>query len=228
MDSINPSSLALIIASTHSGRISPYSINLTTITEKLLDTIIHSPTTTTSHLDALEKTAILLQMKAEFVANGGKFVTMIKSSVFDGTDFEKQLEGSFEALIGLKDFITKNLALVASSYPRPAQIITQSDEFKIPSQTRLTKILSVMAKRKETTSNPIILRRKTIDLKAAMFEILDHLRSGIQILFSMLLLKKSNRFDIITKLLALLELVKRRKIVVYQEEPFGPIFIERL
>ena len=39
--------------------------------------------------------------------------------------------------------------------------------------------------------------------------------------------KNSTRFDVITNLLAILELAKRKRVLLYQEEPFGPIYIDK-
>lgn len=228
-NSVNPNSLTLIIQSAKNGRISPYNIKLAAITERLLEIIIHSDEVNHSHLETLEKSANLLQMKADYVANGGKFTEVIeKPSVFENREFRESVEGSFNALVAMKDLIARNLALEAGSYPRPSPEIVYSEEFNIPASKRLVAVAAKLAKKQEIVENGVVVRRKTLDLKAAMSEILERLKSGIQVLFSLLLGKQTSKFDVITKLLALLELVKRRKVTVFQSEAFGPILIEKL
>lgn len=228
-NSVNPNSLTLIIQSAKNGRISPYNIKLAAITERLLEIIIHSDEINHSHLETLEKGANLLQMKADYVANGGKFTEAVeKPSVFENREFRESVEGSFNALVAMKDLIARNLALEAGSYPRPNPEVVYSEEFTIPASKRLVAVAAKLAKKQEIVENGVVVRRKTLDLKAAMSEILERLRSGIQVLFSILLGKQTSKFDVITKLLALLELVKRRKVTVFQSEAFGPILIEKL
>ena len=92
-----------------------------------------------------------------------------------------------------------------------------------------SSIISRLANdKKESDQKQLVVRRVTINLKQAMGEILEWLKKDIQILFSMLLGKSSSRIDVITRLLALLQLMKLSKVNAWQSEPFGPIMIEKL
>lgn len=227
-DNVNPASLALIIQSTRSGRISPYNIKLSTITERLLEIIIHTESMTPNHLEALDRAANLFQLKSEFVANGGRFVEHMKQSIFDESQASETLDSNHHLLAQFKEIITRNITISEKSYPRPG-LSRESEDFTIPKTSKLLAIAAKLAQRHEVdTTNPIIVRRKTINLAAAMSEVMAHLRKGIQVLFHMLFSKTKSRFDVITKLLAVLELVKRKKVVVFQEEPFGSILIEKI
>ena len=224
---VNPNSLGLIIQSARAGKVSPYNIRLAVITEKLLEIIVQSDSVTASQLEALDKVASLLLMKSEFVANGGRFIEKTKPSIFETGEFEGRLEGNFNALCQLKELIKRNFELDTGSFPRPSPEVVCSEEISVPTNKRLVAIIARLAKKREVDQTPIIVRRKTIDLRAAMGEIMDRLKKGIQLLFSLLLTKNSTRFDVITNLLAILELAKRKKVLLYQEEPFGPIYIDK-
>lgn len=167
-------------------------------------------------------------MKSEFVANGGRFIEHAKSSIFDENQAFETLDANHRLLTQFKEIIARNIAVCEGSYPRPTATI-ESEEFTVPKATRLVAIAARLAQRREVdTTNPVVVRRKTINLAAAMAEVMERLKRGIQVLFHMLFSKTKSRFDIITKLLAVLELVKRKKVAVFQEEPFGPILIEKI
>ena len=167
---VNPNSLGLIIQSARAGKVSPYNIRLAVITEKLLEIIVQSDGVTASQLEALDKVASLLLMKSEFVANGGRFIEKAKPSVFETGEFEGRLEGNFNALCQLKDLIKRNFELDAGT-PRP---FGRVPEISVPASKRLVAIIARWQKR-EVDQTPIIVRRKTIDLRAAMGEIMDRL-----------------------------------------------------
>ncbi len=225
---MNPNSLALIIQSARAGKVSPYNIKLSAISERLLAIIIHAESVTPTHLEALDRAASLFQMKSEFVANGGRFIEHAKSSIFDENQAFETLDANHRLLTQFKEIIARNIAVSEGSYPRPTATI-ESEEFTVPKTTRLVAIAARLAQRREVdTTNPVVVRRKTINLAAAMAEVMERLKRGIQVLFHMLFSKTKSRFDIITKLLAVLELVKRKKVAVFQEEPFGPILIEKI
>ena len=225
---VNPESLGLVIHGARSGAVSPYKIRLSQITNALLESIIATETIQSEHLESLEKAAMLLQMKAEFVANGGKFVTVPKESVFKQGEAAQNLDSNFEAMIHLKEMIQQNITIHSYGYPHPQLTLSGPETIVMPSERKLVSIISRLASdSKENTEKQVVVRRVTINLKQAMSEILEWLKKDVQILFSMLLGKSSSRLDVITRLLALLQLVKMSRVNVWQSEPFGPIMIEK-
>jgi len=226
MGSVNPDSLSQISRFARSGRISPYRIRLSAISERLNQSMIGDGSLSPVHLESLNKVADLLVMKAEFVANGGSFPIREKHSVFDENS-ERAVEDNFQTLKMLTNLIEKNMHELTASYPRPRPPILIKDELKMPNAKRLLKIVERMIKVQDKTDNMLVVRRKTLDIKSAMREILNRLKQGIQVLFDMLIRPGATRFDVIANLLALLELVKRKQVDIYQQETFGPILIER-
>jgi segregation and condensation protein A len=225
---VNPESLGLVIHGARSGAVSPYKIRLSQITSALLESIIDTPTIQTEHLESLEKAAHLLQMKAEFVANGGKFVTVARESVFKQGEAARNLDSNYEALVHLKDMISKNITIHSYGYPHPQLISHDPETIVMPSERKLISIISRLASdKKDADGKQLVVKRVTINLKQAMSEILEWLKKDVQILFSMLLGKSSSKIDIITRLLAMLQLVRLNKINIWQSEPFGPIMIEK-
>jgi chromatin segregation and condensation protein Rec8/ScpA/Scc1 (kleisin family) len=226
---VNPDSLGLVIHGARSGAVSPYKIKLSQITGSLLENIIETETIQSEHLESLEKAAHLLQMKAEFVANGGKFVVPVRESVFKQGQAAQNIDSSFEAMIQLKEMIQKSITIHSFGYPHPQAVSSDPESIVMPSERKLVSIISRLASdKKESDKKQLVVRRVTINLKQAMSEILEWLKKDIQILFSMLLGKSSSRIDVITRLLALLQLMKLSKVNAWQSEPFGPIMIEKL
>lgn len=225
---VNPDSLGLVIHGARSGAVSPYKIRLSQITGALLQNIIESETIQAEHLESLEKAAHLMQMKAEFVANGGKFATTVKESVFKQGEAAQAIDRNYEALIQLKELIQKNVTIHSYGYTHPQLTSPEPESIVMPSERRLVSIISRLAGiKKEQGDKQLVVRRVTINLKQAMSEILERLKKDIQVLFSTFLGKTPSRLDIITRLLAILQLAKMSKITVWQSEPFGPIMIEK-
>lgn len=226
---VSPESLGLVIHGARSGAVSPYKIRLSQITGALLENIIETETIQSEHLESLEKAAHLLQMKAEFVANGGKFIVPVKESVFKQGQTADNIDSNYEAMIQLKEMIQKSVTIHSFGYPHPQLTSSDPETIVMPSERKLVSIISRLANdKKETDQKQLVVRRVTINLKQAMGEILEWLKKDIQILFSMLLGKSSSRLDVITRLLALLQLMKLSKVNAWQSEPFGPIMIEKL
>lgn len=226
---VNPESLGLVIHGARSGAVSPYKIRLSQITGALLENIIETETIQSEHLESLEKAAHLLQMKAEFVANGGKFVVAVKESVFKQGQSAQNIDSNYETMIQLKEMIQKSVTIHSFGYPHPQLTSSDPETIVMPSERRLVSIISRLANdKKESDQKQLVVRRVTINLKQAMSEILEWLKKDIQILFSMLLGKSTSRLDVITRLLALLQLMKLSKVNAWQSEPFGPIMIEKL
>lgn len=226
---VNPESLGLVIHGARSGAVSPYKIRLSQITGALLENIIETETIQSEHLESLEKAAHLLQMKAEFVANGGKFIAPVKESVFKQGQTAGNIDSNYETMIQLKEMIQKSVTIHSFGYPHPQLTSSDPETIVMPSERKLVSIISRLANdKKESDQKQLVVRRVTINLKQAMGEILEWLKKDIQILFSMLLGKSSSRIDVITRLLALLQLMKLSKVNAWQSEPFGPIMIEKL
>ncbi|NTU61522.1 MAG: hypothetical protein HGA95_04275 [Caldiserica bacterium] len=226
---VNPESLGLVIHGARSGAVSPYKIRLSQITGALLENIIETDTIQSEHLESLEKAAHLLQMKAEFVANDGKFIVPVKESVFRQGQAAQNIDANYEAMIQLKEMIQNSVTIHSFGYPHPQLVSLDPETIVMPSERRLVSIISRLANdKKESDQKQMVVRRVTINLKQAMSEILEWLKKDIQILFSMLLGKSSSRIDVITRLLALLQLMKLSKVNAWQSEPFGPIMIEKL
>ncbi len=229
LGTVNPDSLAQIARFARSGKISPYRIKLHAISGKLNSVIIDSDEISPVHLESMVRVSDLLLMKAEFVANGGSFPVREKKSVFDENE-DKKLEDNFQTLKMLTNLIERNLHEISASYPRPNPPILVKDELKMPNSKRLLKIIEKMMgteEAKEKGESMLVVRRKTLDIKSAMREILERLKEGVQVLFDMLIKPGATRFDVIASLLALLELVKRRQVDIYQNDVFGPILIEK-
>lgn len=226
LGSVSPKGLMQIARFARNGRISPYRIRLSAISERLNQSFCGNGYILPEHLESLSRVADLLLMKAEFVANGGQFPIKKTQSVFDEKpgDIADQ---NYQTLNMLKNLIETNLHEISASYPRPKPPILVKNELKAPNAKRLATIVERMIGRSDKNDRTLVYSRKTLDIKSAMRDILDRLKSGIQMLFDMLIRPDSTRFDVITNLLALLELVKMKRVDIYQQSEFGPILIEK-
>lgn len=226
LGTVRPESLEQIGRFARAGRISPYRIKLSAISEKLTQSILSSKNVTPSHLESLDRVATLLLMKAQFVANGGTFPKVERKSVFDERLSDK-VDTNQQTLLLLTQLIERNFHELSASYPRPKPETIVTEELRVPTAKRLLKIVERMSGSIQKPEKTITLQKKALDIRAAMREIMDRLRAGVQMLFSMLISPGTTKIDIIAKLLALLELTRRKKVEIFQESPFGPILIER-
>ncbi len=223
---VNPKGLSQIARFVRNGRVSPYRVKLSAITEKVNQSFCGKGQISPAHLESLVRVSDLLLMKAEFVANGGRFPIRKTESVFD-EKAESVSDKNFQTLNMLKNLIERNLHEISASYPRPKPPILVKSELKVPSQKRLVGIVERLVSKTEKRDRTLVYNRRTLDIRSAMRAILNRLKEGIQMLFDMLIIPNSTRFDIITNLLALLELVKLKRIDIYQQSEFGPILIEK-
>ena len=70
-----------------------------------------------------------------------------------------------------------------------------------------------------------ILKTEKVSLRAKMHQVVGHIVKKIKTTFSSIFSKKESKAEIVTGFLAVLELDKRKKILIQQEENFGEITI---
>lgn len=161
LGTVRPESLEQIGRFARAGRISPYRIKLSAISDKLAQSILSSNSVTPSHLESLDRVATLLLMKAQYVANGGSFPKIEHKSVFDERVHDK-VDSNQQTLLLLTQLIERNFHEISASYPRPKPETIVTEELRVPTAKRLLKIVERMSKTIQKPEKTITLQKKRL------------------------------------------------------------------
>lgn len=107
----------------------------------------------------------------------------------------------------------------------PPKLESRLDLSGVSVDTLLTAVREALSRIDDREESVAIIQPRRITIEGQMARLRTRAKSGESFEFKHLLSEVSNRVEVSVTLLAVLELIKRREIVAFQSEMFGPIEI---
>jgi len=219
----------------------PLSLLLELIRKKKLDiTRISLAEVADDFLQYLEKNKVDLVNLSEFLVVASQLI-LIKSKallpLFEFTEEEEEeVEELTKRLAEYRRFKEKSAEINCfwqknkiswSGEPRSASTISAvwPDIIVRDLQATAQNIISEQEEEREELKTSTVL--ETINLEDKISEIKNRLQRSWRVNFQEIIAKSKNKLEIVVSFLALLEMLKRRFIVVQQNKEFGEIIIEK-
>jgi segregation and condensation protein A len=108
----------------------------------------------------------------------------------------------------------------------PPRLESRLDLSGVTVESLLTAVRDVLARVENREESVALVQPRRITIEGQMARLRFRARQGESFQFRDLLSVESNRIELSVTLLAVLELIKRQEIEVFQPEPFGPIEIQ--
>lgn len=107
----------------------------------------------------------------------------------------------------------------------PPKLESRLDLSGLTAETLLTAVRAALARNETTAENMTLVQPRRVTIEGQITRLRARLRQRHPFTFRELLSPSSDRVELSVTLLAVLELIKRQEIAVYQTEMFGPIEI---
>ncbi len=201
-------------------------VSLAQVTDQYLTYIENSEINPTEIADFLTVAARLLLIKSKILL---PFTDELEDD--DIIDLEQQLK-LYQKYIKASKTIQSLWNDPREMFERPKLVIKINNNFIPPKnvdvQIMQEACLRVIDKIKPIIKLPKKTMRKVVSLREKIEHLSHRLKTQAEFYFHDILEEKENSSEIIVSFLAMLELVKQRKVIVEQPESFSDIIVKRL